>query len=508
VARQRTGRLVWTASRGYVAQLTVDVPGRSKPARRFFPLVSDDAPPLTDRALAKRLMRRLIAQRAGAPAAPAAPSTVDDFALAWIEARVDRGIPAARNELRLWKRIWSPAIGRLALQAVQTSHFAGVYERLTDGTLTKLDGTAYSRESLTHIRAVAIRVFKAAWKAELVPESKAAKVDLPEVEDVKKPRVILSDAEIGALVACPRVDPEIKVLALFARTVAGLRTGDLNRAVWEGFSPGFETYTFVRRKTRKRRPHPETHAVPEAVRPYLVDWHHEHGSPMAGPVFPVRRGARAGKMKAASKQSYASRLRRALRLAGLTRPELYTETPTTLPVDFHSCRRAYATALARAGVNAQEAQLLTGHSDGKVHARYVDGLAVRALPAAAVPVIPAAASLSKGHDPAREESRRLLQSPFESVPIGNPGAGEGIRTLDVHLGKGSTAPSLAEPNITAPEVSPAAARNNPARIGTIKGESGVQKARHGRRGASGWKAWRAPVFRVPARTRILRQKAA
>lgn len=77
-------------------------------------------------------------------------------------------------------------------------------------------------------------------------------------------------------------------------------------------------------------------------------------------------------MKAQSKQSYAERLRRELVVAGIKRHELHHETATTRPVDFPSTRRAYATALARAGVNEQTAMVLTGHWDAKVHNRYVE----------------------------------------------------------------------------------------------------------------------------------------
>ena len=59
-------------------------------------------------------------------------------------------------------------------------------------------------------------------------------------------------------------------------------------------------------------------------------------------------------------------------------------TATTLPVDFHSTRRAYATALARVGVNEQTAMALTGHASSDVHKRYLEGLRVRALPSAFV----------------------------------------------------------------------------------------------------------------------------
>ena len=65
---------------------------------------------------------------------------------------------------------------------------------------------------------------------------------------------------------------------------------------------------------------------------------------------------------------------------------LYSETPTTLPVDFHSFRRAFNTALAEAGVNVQHAMHLAGHSDTKTHMRYVmQTTAMGRIPAAAVP---------------------------------------------------------------------------------------------------------------------------
>ncbi|MEO6419640.1 MAG: tyrosine-type recombinase/integrase, partial [Polyangiaceae bacterium] len=60
----------------------------------------------------------------------------------------------------------------------------------------------------------------------------------------------------------------------------------------------------------------------------------------------------------------------------------------TLPVDFHSFRRAFASALAEAGVNVQHAMHLTAHSDPRVHARYVmDTVAMRTIPEAALPPV-------------------------------------------------------------------------------------------------------------------------
>src|SRR5262245_46721903 len=70
---------------------------------------------------------------------------------------------------------------------------------------------------------------------------------------------------------------------------------------------------------------------------------------------------------------------------------LFSPTSISRPVDFHSFRRAFATALAKAGVNAQQAMHLASHSDAKVHATYVmRTTAMKQIPAAAVPQLDAA----------------------------------------------------------------------------------------------------------------------
>ena len=66
--------------------------------------------------------------------------------------------------------------------------------------------------------------------------------------------------------------------------------------------------------------------------------------------------------------------------------ELFTETATSLPVDFHSWRRAFNQALANAGVNAQTAQALAGHASLTAHERYLRNADdMKRMPEAALP---------------------------------------------------------------------------------------------------------------------------
>ena len=106
----------------------------------------------------------------------------------------------------------------------------------------------------------------------------------------KKPREVLTDEELGALLAHPEVDAEIKMLVLLSRTIGGLRAGDLNNLDWTSFGPDFATCTLVRRKTRKKKPGAVKFEVPADVRPFVEAWWRLQQEPKAGPVFPVRRG--------------------------------------------------------------------------------------------------------------------------------------------------------------------------------------------------------------------------
>jgi integrase len=408
--RPRTGYLEFRGKQ-WCAQLTVKVDGES--VRRWFPLGTDS------RTVAKRKLARLLAEHETGAARPTAAAkceeTVTAFAEPWLDARERRGLPSAKNERRYFERVWKPALGQLPLSAVRASIIQSVLNECADGGVLRVDGQRYSRESVQHIRATILRCLEAAWREELITENVAKRTTVPEIEETRKARAVLTDAEIREFVSRPDVDAEIKLLVLISRTVGGMRTGDLNSLDWTAFSPGFATCTFVRRKTRKKKPAPQCLEVPAAVRPFLAAWHERHGLPPEGPVFPVRRGERAGERKAASKQSYAIRLRRELLRAGIDRHELHHETATTLPVDFHSMRRASASALARVGVNEQTAMILTGHSDPKVHMRYVEAATIRALPTAALPELDSGAAALVANDCTREGAKLVGQESRSDV---------------------------------------------------------------------------------------------
>jgi len=68
--------------------------------------------------------------------------------------------------------------------------------------------------------------------------------------------------------------------------------------------------------------------------------------------------------------------------------ELFEVTDYGLPVDFHSWRRSYTQALADAGINAQGAMALAGHTSMAAHQRYLANTSkAKTIPAAALPAL-------------------------------------------------------------------------------------------------------------------------
>jgi hypothetical protein len=215
-----------------------------------------------------------------------------------------------------------------------------------------------------------------------------------------------------------------------ARVQGGMLTRDLTAWDWKmiGIDDDFAWCYVPRTKTRRGKPQkPQKLRVPGVIRAALRRWWQKQGEPREGAIFPVRRGARKGEARKAQGVSFAKRLRHALLKAGIKRhacehPEilpqpavkghkatadrpaspprpakpccakfatdpLYNKTYATLPVDFHSFRRAFATALAEADVSPRQAMHLTGHSDAKVHERYIMQKTekARTIPEAVIP---------------------------------------------------------------------------------------------------------------------------
>ncbi len=450
MSRKRTGTLVWRKG-SWHAQVTATVAGKTK--RLWYDVGT------ADRAVAEQRLSKLVADvNAGrvdiAEDRASAPGTVDELAEAHFKVRQARGVVSVDTERARYRDDIHPFIGHLAVEAVRAKDIAA----LIDAAIAR----GLSRESVVKIRGVAHRLFKQAWERETIEVNPVARAKVPKMREIKKVRVILEDHELDRMLACPEVHVEIKMLALVSRTLGGARTGDLNKWDWSMVDRVDFARAFI---PRSKTAEPDELEVPELLRPFLKAWWQASEVPDHGPVFPVEIGKRAGEFKAARGNGYAARLRRALFTASVLRAEpvrvprrgkglrwdipgkyqgetmlapnpldpLYHETAATLPVDFHSFRRAFNTGLAEAGVNVQTAMLLAGHADAKTHMRYVQQTrAMRRVPDAALPRLPATCgavanscesdptTTKQGSPERRAETSDDAQSPTKQARSGEP----------------------------------------------------------------------------------------
>ena len=388
MTRSREGTLELRPD-GYHAKFTITVKGRD--VRKRIKLDTFDkkrAERMKSKLAHKINTGQLVFDDRDAVKEAARTMTFGEFRGPYIAARKARGVKMAGTEETFLRNYVNEHLDAFAMHEIDTAKINEVLEIVSRAQVKKgkTKVTPIRKGTVEHIRRLLHRMFENAVDVHKVADrNPVAKAKVPEIREVEKDREILLDEEIEALLSCPTVDLEIKMLSIAARAVGGQRTGDL--LVWDWSEIDTENYASCyvpRRKTGK----PQRLQIPEVVRPFLRAWHQRKGRPIVGPMFPVTKGKRKGEPRRESGVSFAKRLRRALKRAGVTRYAVHHETPSTLPVDFHSFRRAFSTALAEAGVNVQTAMALAGHSDPKTHMLYVKkAQAAKPIPAAVVPTI-------------------------------------------------------------------------------------------------------------------------
>lgn len=352
--------------------------------------------------------------------------------------RGEKGITDRRTRVRAYAL---PVLGDIEVSRIEPHHIASVLD-----TMAAQDkGAGY----ILKMRSDISRILSTLRREGAVSHNVALGVELPEdamVDD--RPRIVLTDEEVLRF-RRRGFEAELDMMALFARDLGGHRTSDLHAADWEDFDTiGWQWCKVRRPKTDKddrgrsadgRRRAERTgarrasrayekvlHGIPDTVQGPLIAWWKGHGSPKAGPVFPLRKGPKAGQRKTGKGISYAQALRDALWSEGIVRPlpgydqavgearrnfcALQVDTPTTRAVDFHSFRRAYVTAVSQAGANMATVLDLAGHTQESTSHLY-RGPRLIETPAAALP----------GFDPSAVAPAPVAPSPATGSGGGNGG---------------------------------------------------------------------------------------
>lgn len=249
------------------------------------------------------------------------------------------------------------------------------------------------------------------------------------IQKVELPPAVLDDSEFEALMhrglsKGKGTLPELFVMCLVARIFGG-RISDVYAWRFEHIDLAEWRDAFVPRpKTDKDEDDSARHELPEPFVPHLISWWERRGKPTEGPVFPVRRGERVGEHRGKN-SSQAKALRRELWEAGIHRPLpgyhrakgddrkrfciLQSGDGKKIgPVDFHSFRRATATAAAVSGASLQTQMAVLDHSDARTTMGYVRRSQSIAIPEGMLPFIPGPRAPQPGDGAGLESSARAI----------------------------------------------------------------------------------------------------
>jgi integrase len=371
MSRPRTGTLEFRKGSWFL-RFTLTIDGKS--VRRTVNLHT------SDKTRAEKIRREFIGALNAGEIEPDAlaevkkkQDTVTGYFALWNEPRIARGVRLAEKQASYFKHHVQDQIGEMKIGDVRPADIRTVF----DLALGKV-----KRSTVVGIRAMLRTMFEQAYEAEIIAENPVSRAKVPLKKDKKKKRAILLDSEIEQLIACPLVPGYFRLMCFAARAAGGMRAGDVNSWDWQSIDRvHFAKCVVPRNKTNE----PQELAMPPALAAMMRALWDATGQPSSGTIFPALQGKNKGKVRRYG-SSLAVRLRAWLLVAGVDRHELHHETAHTKPVDFHSFRRAFATALADTGVNEQKAMRLTGHSSGDVHRRYVmETEDMKQIPERAVP---------------------------------------------------------------------------------------------------------------------------
>jgi integrase len=419
MAKQQVGQLIWVNGAGWAGRFYATVEGER--VRVYRVLCTKNKP------VARRKLAKLIAEGNVSQAEARRPETFEEAARRILDEQKASGLKTWKARRQRYESYVFPSLGSCAPADVRAADVRAVLEAVRDA--------GKARQMMIHVKNDISAVLGTLWRAEQLAENVCARVLVPQAlqratERTKKERAVLTDNELVQYLGWQHPDErfqgatlERQTMACVARMFGGLRTSDLHAIKWEQFDTNAFEWGYAPRKkgsTLARGGKPQLLTIPEMLRPILRDWWERGGRKAAGLIFPKRRGEGVGvegRLGSSHARALRTDMRRVLGIdkavtrtivrkfpngsertdtrvtwkvsaRPLTAREttLFTETEFTLPVDFHSWRRSYNQALADAGVNAQQAKALAGHSTLAAHERYLQNSEkARTIPAAALP---------------------------------------------------------------------------------------------------------------------------
>lgn len=358
--RKATGSAIWRPNLGcWVAVVTsLDKSRKWIPMRKLTDPAAKDAARAQAAVVSQRWRERgCVDDSTG--------EVLNEYFKRWCAERELRGLASVKEDRERYAKWIADTLGTLEVAYVQPRDL----ERLVSLLDAHVRAELLAWKTAIHVWSIMTTLFDDAAHAKELElrvraDNPAEHVRGP-YRGVERAGPWLFPFEFDALMRCEIVPANRRILYAIA-TYSDLRKGELTVLVWpdvhedEGFIHTHQAHdrrTLGIKSTKGRRARkvpiePELLPLLEGMRPHRT----------SALVLPTRTVASA---------ALPIFLREDLKIAGITRRELFEDTKTTRKLCFHDLRHTYGTWRAIRGDDPQKIQWAMGHTDFKTTQRYV-----------------------------------------------------------------------------------------------------------------------------------------
>ena len=295
----------------------------------------------------------------------AVQETVEEYSARWLDAREARGLKTVSDDRSRLRCHVLPIIGSLDVRHVVKLDL----ERLVANLDERVRGGAISWKTAQHAWSLVTSMFDDASMGKRLDlrvrdDNPAQGVRGPDIGE-RKAKVYLYPSEFAQLVSSPRVP--LRWRRLFAMTTyLYARAGEINALTWEDVDLErgvVHIHASVNRRTGKVSTTKTaiTRRVPieRELMPLLSALHDARG-----------KSARVSPVDATDKK-LSRQLRRCLKLAGVTRADLFADDASRKPITFHDLRATGITWCAVRGDEPLRIMQRAGHRDFSTTQGYI-----------------------------------------------------------------------------------------------------------------------------------------
>ncbi len=345
--------------------------------------------------------------------------TVGEYARRWCDSREKKGLASHNEDRKVIRHYVDATLGAQPIQSIKPEHLRR-FVAILDG---KVDEKTIRAKTAKNVWGVVRKMFTDAAKSKsdslrVLEANPAETVTGPERAAGKTRKQYLYPSEFLALVSSPKVPVWRARLYAFSVYV-WTRAGELAAQTWHDVDLAHGVIRVHESIDRARRPKSrETTktaterlvAIEMELRPLLDALQVERSKttpwPPVGPLF-NRLPAVSGDV------GLAALLRRDLRAAGVTRPDLFADTETRRQMTFHDLRATGITWAAVRGDSPLEIQERAGHSTFTMTQAYIREASVHRRPGVVFgtvfPVLPS--RLLEGSDETPEAPEEGISGP-------------------------------------------------------------------------------------------------